>query len=84
MAVEYKEPWHPNHPPQPDPKKPWVGGKDMQVPDPATGPMSTKGPFGTSEGLPKSVEVFDRKSNDCGAEIGLDAIKSAGKNGGKY
>ena len=31
---------------------------DMTTPDPATGPMSTKGPYGTSEGLPKTVRTL--------------------------
>jgi hypothetical protein len=46
--------------------------------------MSTKGPFGESENLPKTVEAFDKKPNDCGKEMSLDQIKNAGKNGGKY
>lgn len=61
-----------------------TAGKDVEAPKPSTGPMATKGPFGTSEGLPSTVEAFDKKPNDCGASIGLDAIKAAGKNGGKY
>jgi hypothetical protein len=58
--------------------------KDVTSPQPASGPMSTKGPMGESENLPKTVEAFDKKSNDCGKEMSLDAIKAAGKNGGKY
>lgn len=65
-------------------RKEGYGGRDQSKPDPATGPMSTKGPFGESENLPKTVEAFDKKPNDCGKEMSLDAIKAAGKNGGKY
>lgn len=63
--------------------------KDQTTPDPSTGPMSTKGPYGTSEGLPKTVRTLGEENpandkKDCGSEMSLDAIKSNAKRIGKY
>lgn len=60
--------------------------KDMTKPDPASGPMATGGPNGTSESLPKTVEPFSevkdaRKPSDC---MSLDEIKAMNKRIGRY
>jgi hypothetical protein len=55
-------------------------GKDVESPKPATGPMSTGGPNGTSENLPKTTEPF--AARDGG--MSLDAIKAMGKRIGRY
>lgn len=57
--------------------------QDVEKPDPATGPMSTKGPYGTSEGLPKTAGVTDAPK-DCGREMSMDEIKAMGRRIGRY
>jgi hypothetical protein len=59
---------------------------DQEKPDPATGPMSTKGPYGTSEGLPKTVGTLkeENKANDCGRAMSMDEIKANAKRIGRY
>lgn len=57
---------------------------DQEKPDPATGPMSTKGPYGTSETLPKTVEKFDGAKDNCGKAMSMDEIKANGKRIGRY
>lgn len=66
-------------------------GKDQETPDPATGPMSTKGPYGTSEGLPKTVgtlkeeNMMNNKAADCsGKPMSMDEIKANAKRIGRY
>jgi hypothetical protein len=67
-------------------------GKDQTVPDPATGPMSTKGPYGTSEGLPKTVGTLEQENKmnnkatdeSCGKPMSMDEIKAMGKRIGRY
>jgi hypothetical protein len=59
---------------------------DMTKPDPASGPMSTGGPNGTSESLPKTVEPFSevkdaKKPSDC---MSLDEIKANARRMGRY
>jgi hypothetical protein len=59
---------------------------DVENPKPASGPMSTGGPNGTSESLPKTVEPFsevkDARPKDCA--MSMDEIKAMGKRIGKY
>lgn len=58
---------------------------DVTVPDPATGPMSTKGPSDKSvNNLPEASEKKDVRGLDCGSAMSLDAIKAMGKRIGKY
>jgi hypothetical protein len=67
-------------------------GKDQETPDPATGPMSTKGPYGTSEGLPKTVGTLEQENKmnnkatdeSCGKPMSMDEIKAMGKRIGRY
>lgn len=60
---------------------PWAN--DQTKPDPATGPMSTKGPSaGKSEGLPEAATPSSKPASDCA--MSLDAIKSMGKRIGRY
>jgi hypothetical protein len=54
--------------------------RDQTKPDPASGPMSTGGPNGTSENLPKTTEPF--AARDGG--MSLDTIKAMGKRIGRY
>jgi hypothetical protein len=64
-----------------------VPSKDLSTVQPASGPMNTDGPNGTSEGLPKTVEPFDKVSDaskDCGGAMSLDAIKANAKRIGRY
>lgn len=58
--------------------------KDVTAPQPSTGPMSTKGPQGFSEGLPKTVEPAKDKSEGVGKAMSLDAIKDNAKRIGRY
>jgi hypothetical protein len=56
---------------------------DQEKPDPASGPMSTKGPSaGKSEGLPEAATPSSKPATDCA--MSLDAIKSMGKRIGRY
>lgn len=60
---------------------------DVETPKPASGPMSTKGPVGTSESLPKTTEPFKDthdKARDVGKSMSLDDIKSNAKRIGRY
>lgn len=60
---------------------------DVEKPEPASGPMSTKGPVGTSEGLPKTTEPFNKvtdASEESGKAMSLDSIKEMGKRIGRY
>lgn len=57
--------------------------KDQTAPSPASGPMATGGPSGTSENLPKTVEPFS-KVTDNSPGMSLDAIKAMGKRIGRY
>lgn len=60
---------------------------DITAPKPADGPMATGGPNGTSEGLPKTVEPFDKVSDaptQSGGAMSLDAIKAHAKRIGRY
>lgn len=68
-------------------KKDHAMSNDVMNPKPADGPMSTQGPNGTSESLPKTVEPFqDGKDarKDCGAGMSLDEIKANAKRIGRY
>ena len=60
--------------------------RDQTSPDPASGPMSTRGPNPKAEGLPSSTEPF--KGSDAGKssgkEMSLDDIKSSAKRIGRY
>jgi hypothetical protein len=60
--------------------------KDMTTPDPASGPMSTGGPNGTSESLPKTTEPFSAtdKGKDCGKSMSINDIKDNAKRIGRY
>jgi hypothetical protein len=67
------------------------GGKDVEAPKPASGPMSTKGPYGTSEGLPATSEALkaqasapDRAKDTAGRAMSLDEIKTNAKRIGRY
>lgn len=61
---------------------------DVDNPKPASGPMATSGPNGTSESLPKTVEPFKDAAQDgdrdCGRAMSLDEIKSSAKRIGRY
>lgn len=87
-GIPYKNPWHPKHLPEPYPRpNPKENAKDVITSQPASGPMSTDGPNGTSEGLPKTVEPFDKVNDagkDCGSAMSLDAIKANAKRIGRY
>jgi hypothetical protein len=59
--------------------------KDVTEPQPASGPMSTKGPVGTKESLPATVEPFSKdRANDAGKAMSLDEIKAQAKRIGRY
>lgn len=59
---------------------------DVTTPKPASGPMNTDGPNGTSEGLSKTVEPFSKVSDtsECGSAMSLDTIKANAKRIGRY
>lgn len=64
---------------------PFGKSKDQTEPDPASGPMSTKGPSaGESKGIPEAATPSSHpaKANDCA--MSLDAIKEMGKRIGRY
>lgn len=58
--------------------------KDQTTPDPASGPMSTGGPVGEKESLPKTTEPFGRDAEGSGKGMSLDEIKSNAKRIGRY
>jgi hypothetical protein len=60
--------------------------KDVETPKPASGPMATGGPVGTSENLPKTTEPFKDvpKAADSSPAMSMDAIKAMGKRIGRY
>jgi hypothetical protein len=59
------------------------GSKDQTQPDPAGGPMSTKGPSGGKvNNLPEAATPSSKPASDCA--MSLDAIKSEGKRIGRY
>lgn len=56
---------------------------DQTQPDPASGPMSTKGPSaGKVNSLPEAATPSSKPASDCA--MSLDAIKSEGKRIGRY
>lgn len=58
--------------------------RDVEHPNPASGPMSTKGPSaGRSEGLPEAATPSSKPAHDNCA-MNHDAIKSLGKRIGRY
>jgi hypothetical protein len=63
-------------------------GKDVMTPKPSDGPMSTGGPYGTSEGLPATSNEPEKDNmkdtaTDCSG-LGLDSIKANAKRIGRY
>jgi len=56
--------------------------KDATTPDPSSGPMSTGGPVGVAENLPKTVEPV--KDSSVGKGMSLDEIKTNAKRIGQY
>jgi hypothetical protein len=56
--------------------------KDATEPQPSSGPMATKGPVGTEEGLPKATKPF--AGDAVGRGMSLDEIKSNAKRIGRY
>lgn len=58
--------------------------RDVTEPKPASGPMSTGGDVGTSEGLPKTTEPFKQTHDTVGKAMSLDDIKATGKRIGRY
>lgn len=63
-----------------------MSNNDVTTPQPSSGPMSTQGPNGTSEGYPKTVEPFS-EVKDAGPNcngLSLDSIKANAKRIGKY
>jgi hypothetical protein len=59
--------------------------RDVSAPTHSSGPMSTSGPSaGKVNNLPDTIQKSDHKGLDCGREIGLDKIRDAGKNNGRY
>lgn len=71
-----------------------AGVHDVTEPKPATGPMSTSGPVGRSEGLPKTAQQSealhaqgsapDRARDTVGKSMSLDEIKTNAKRIGRY
>lgn len=59
-----------------------ISGVDAESPSPASGPMSTQGPVGSEEGLPKTVKPF--AGDAVGKGMSLDEIKSQAKRIGRY
>jgi hypothetical protein len=63
--------------------------KDVEKIEPASGPMSTKGPTGTSEGLPKAAEQTSEvpkvtAPRDSKPAMSLDEIKAMSRRIGRY
>jgi hypothetical protein len=58
-----------------------TGVHDVTEIEPKTGPMSTKGPVGESEGLPKTTEAFATATKDTsvGKAMSMDQIKDCYK-----
>lgn len=58
---------------------------DQTQPDPASGPMSTKGPSGGKvNNLPEAATPSSQPARDSGRAMSLDQIKAEGKRIGRY
>ena len=57
-----------------------TANKDQTMPDPATGPMSTKGPSdGKVEGLPEAATPSSKPDRASDCAMSLDEIRDYGK-----